>query len=129
MGLDQIYKVLANQQDCISFLEKILWNGKPICPYCKTSFYSSIPKERRYHCNKCNTSFSILVGTIFENTKLDLQKWLYAFSLTYHSNRGISARFLAQKIRVTKDTAWLLQNKIRMSITDYHELIKAIDLL
>jgi transposase-like protein len=31
-------------------------------------------KQQRYHCNNCNTSYSVTVGTIFHDTKLDLQK-------------------------------------------------------
>ena len=75
MNIIQIYRTFPKQQDCINHLEKVKWNNKPRCPYCKSTNQTSMPKENRYHCNNCNTSFSVMVGTIFENTKLDLQKW------------------------------------------------------
>ena len=41
-----------------------------ICPYCgKMDHIASKPKEFRHQCNSCGNTFSVLVGTIFENTK------------------------------------------------------------
>jgi len=69
-------------------------------------------KELRHHCNSCNKSFSVLVGTIFEASNLPLPKWFVAISLVMNAKKGISSRQLARHIKVTKDTAWYIQKRL-----------------
>jgi len=126
MNIVQIYRTYPKRQDCINHLEKVRWNNKPTCPYCKSTNQTPMPKENRYHCNTCNTSFSVMVGTIFENTKLDFQKWFLAISLVLNAKKGISARQLARDIEVTKDTAWFMMMRIRKAMVEYGELLEGI---
>ncbi len=126
MNIAQLYKTFPTQQDCVNHLEKLRWSGKPVCPYCKSTNQTPMPKESRYHCNNCNTSFSVMVGTIFENTKLDFQKWFLAIFLALNSKNGISSRQLAKDIEVTKDTAWFMLKRIRKSMDEFGFLLQGI---
>ena len=126
MKLSQVYRTFPDQHACINYLEKVRWGNEPKCPYCKSTYHSPMPKERRYHCNTCNTSFSVLVGTIFENTRLDFQKWFLAIYLVINAKKGLSARQLAGEIMVTKDTAWLMQLKIRKAMQEYGDTLTGI---
>ena len=126
MNIVQIYKVFPTQQDCVNHLERVRWNNRPYCPYCKSNKQTPMKKENRYHCNTCNTSYSVMVGTIFENTKLDFQKWFLAISLVINAKKGISARQLASDINVTKDTAWYMLMRIRSVLVEYGTLLKDI---
>lgn len=85
-----------------------------------------MPKERRYHCNNCNTSYSVTVSTIFHKTKIDLQQWFFAISLTLNAKKEISSRQLAKDINVTKDTAWHMQRRIRKAFIEYGYLLEGI---
>jgi transposase-like protein len=102
MNIIEVYKKFPTQEDCIKHLEAVRWKGQPTCPYCNSSNITSVPKESRHHCNDCNTSFSVTVGTIFHKTKLDCQKWFLAISLVLNAKKGISARQLARDIEVNK---------------------------
>jgi len=104
----------------------VRWKGKPVCPYCKSTKSTPVPKEARYHCNTCNTSFSVTVGTIFHNTKLDLQKWFLAVSLILNAKKGISARQLARDIDVNKNTAWSMGMRIRKAMLDSGDLLRGV---
>lgn len=126
MNIIQIYKTFPTQQSCIDHLEKVRWNNKPVCPYCKSPKQTPMTKENRYHCNTCNMSYSVMVGTIFQNTKLDFQKWFLAVSLVLNAKKGISARQLARDIEVTKDTAWYMMMRIRKALVEYGELLEGI---
>lgn len=126
MNIIQIYKTFPTQQDCIDHLEKVRWDNKPVCPYCKSTKQTPMSKENRYHCNTCNTSYSVMVGTIFENTKLDFQKWFLAISLVLNAKKGISARQLGRDIEVTKDTAWYMLMRIRKAFVEYGDLLNGI---
>jgi transposase-like protein len=107
-------------------LEKVRWEDKPICPYCKSIRVTSFKKEQRHHCNNCNTSFSVTVGTVFHKTKLDLQKWFLAIGLLLNARKGISARHLARAIHVNKNTACYMQMRIRRAIAQKSELLSGI---
>lgn len=124
MNIIQVYKRFPTQEDCITHLEKVRWGGKPKCPYCKSVRVSK--NEHRYHCNACNTSFSVTVGTIFHKTKLDLQKWFLAISLVLNAKKGISARQLARDIEVNKNTAWRILMQIRKAMHEYGDLLEGI---
>lgn len=126
MNIIQIYKRFPTQQDCLNHLEIVQWKGIPVCPYCKSTKQSPLKKGQRYHCNNCNTSYSVTVGTIFHKTKCDLQKWFLAISLVLNAKKGISARQLARDIEVTKDTAWYMNMRIRKAFKEYGELLEGI---
>lgn len=70
---------LNTEEKCISYLEKMRWNNQPECPYCFS--IKSSPKELRYTCLTCNSSYSVKVKTVFESSKLPLTKWFLAISL------------------------------------------------
>jgi transposase-like protein len=117
MNIVKIYQVFPTEADCITHLEKVRWNNKPKCPYCQSHKITPLPKENRYHCNNCNTTFSVTVGTIFHHTHLPLQKWFLALSLVLNAKKGISARQLGRDLEVNKDTAWRMAMKIRQAMT------------
>jgi len=129
MNIVSIYKQFPTEQDCLSHLEKVRWpDGKPVCPYCQSNKTSPLPKEYRHHCNNCNTTFSVTVGTIFHHTHLPLQKWFLAVSLILNAKKGIAARQLARDLEVNKNTAWSLEMRIRKTMieTKQRELLQGI---
>ena len=126
MNIIEVYKKYPTQKDCIEHLELIRWRGEPSCPYCKSLNATSMPKENRYHCNSCNTSYSVTVSTIFHKTKVDLQKWFLAISIILNAKKGISARQLARDLEVDKNTAWYMQMRIRKAMFEQKDLFEGI---
>lgn len=126
MNIIQIYKQYPTSVDCIKHLEKVKWDNTPKCPYCNSTKQTPAKNTNRYHCNTCNTSFSVTVGTIFHRTHLDLQKWFLAVSLVLNAKKGYSARQLGRDIEVTKDTAWRMFMQIRKALVEQHELMEGI---
>jgi len=117
MNIIKIYEIFPTEKDCISHLENVRWHSKPQCTYCHSTNTTPLPKENRYHCNNCNTTFSVTVGTIFHHTHLPLQKWFLAIALVLNAKKGMAARQLARDLEVNKDTAWRMGMKIRQAMT------------
>jgi len=126
MNIIQIYKQFPSQESCIKHLETVRWSDKPTCPYCKSNRQSQLKDEQRYHCNACNTSYSVTVGTIFHKTKIDLQRWFLAISLVLNAKKGLSARQLARDIEVNKNTAWFMLMRIRRAMIEQCDLLSGI---
>ncbi len=110
MTLKQLYKAFPKEEDAILVLEKIRWDNLPICPHCKVSNFT--PLLDRYHCNGCNSSFSVTAKTIFARTRCDLRKWFYCIYYFAKPVKKTTARELGEMIKTTKDTAWLIMKKI-----------------
>ena len=117
------------QEQCISYLEKKRWNGKVICPYCQSSKVGlHIEKEQstRRQCQSCQRSFSVLVGTIFESSKLPLIKWFMAIALIVEAKKGISSLQLSRNLDITYKTAWSIAHKIRKALQQDKSLFGGI---
>lgn len=116
-----IIEVLARyfeQETCIEHLERIRWQGVPQCPYCKSKQSTKRIGTSRYQCNSCNKSYSVLVGTIFEATKLPLPKWFLAITLILNAKKGLSSLQLGRDVGINRNTAWYLQMRIRKAMQD-----------
>lgn len=109
--------MVRSQRECIACLERIRWSGVPKCPYCGSEKSSAIEDGLRHHCNDCYTSYSVMVGTLFHRTHIDLQKWFRAIQIFFESSEGVSARKLAREIGVTNNTASSMIKRIRKAMT------------
>jgi len=125
MDIIEVFKKYPTQDDCIKYLEQVRWQDKPICPYCGSKSQTSIENGLRHHCNTCNTSYSVTVGTIFHDSRLPLQKWFLALGLILNAKKGVSSRQLSRDLKVNKNTAWYLGMRIRkaMTQTDQRQLL------
>jgi transposase-like protein len=127
MILKQIYEILPDETACIGLLETIIWGNIPKCPYCGSTNSVRLTSGSRYHCNKCNTSYSVTVKTIFHKTKIPLQKWFYIIHLKEENDLSVSVRELGEQIEITKDTANRIVNKVNNFYLPNKEIFKSIN--
>lgn len=66
-----------------------------------------------YQCNECREQFTVTVGTVFERSKIALNKWLLATHLMCSSKKGMSAHQIGRMLGVTYKTAWFMCHRIR----------------
>lgn len=103
------------------WLESRLWKDGPICPHCGTVNEATLMKGAShrpglYQCNACREPFTVTVGTLYERSKIPLNKWLAATHLLMASKKGMSALQVGRMIGVSKKTAWFLCHRIRESV-------------
>ena len=127
MDKNNFYAKFSTKNNCLDVLERVFWQGKPYCPYCKSTNYTDLKGEKRYHCNSCNTSFSVTVGSAFHKTKVDLNKWFYAIYINTNKKEYLSARQLGYEIDVTKDTALYMLKRIKRFNKECEDLINYIN--
>lgn len=98
---------------CKDFLVKQRWSdGDYICPYCG-HHHCYRRADGNFRCPNCLKNFSVLIGTIFENTKISLVKWFMAMYLISSHKKGISSHQLSRDISVTQKSAWYILQKVR----------------
>lgn len=99
-------------------LEAIRWPNGPICPHCgdvdhATKLEGKSTRPGVYKCKSCRKPFSVTVGTLFERSKIPLNKWVLATHLLSSSKKGMSAHQLHRMLGVTYKTAWFMAHRIR----------------
>lgn len=104
-------------------LEKSRWPHGPVCPHCgivddATALKGKAHRAGLYQCNACRDQFTVTVGTVFERSKVPLNKWLLATYLMASSKKGISAHQIGRTLGVTYKTAWFMCHRIREAMTD-----------
>ena len=112
-SLIAIAEYFSSEDICKATIAQQRWsNGEAVCPYCGSTHCHKC-SDGRYICKSCQNKFSVLVGTIFENTKISLRKWFMAMYLISSHKKGISSCQLARDINVTQKTAWFILHKVR----------------
>jgi transposase-like protein len=113
------------EDEAREFLEELRWGDKPVCPHCGHDVAHKLTAKANskspvragvYACAECRKQFTVTVGTIFEDSKVPLRKWVMAFYLMNTSKKGISAHQLHRMLGVSYKTAWFLCHRIRESM-------------
>lgn len=104
------------------YLESVRWANGVICPHCGVigKHYALEGKSHRpglYKCSSCRDQFTVMVGTVFERSKIKLHIWLQAVHLICSSKKGISSKQLERMLGVTYKTAWFMSHRIREAMT------------
>jgi transposase-like protein len=68
-----------------------------------------------YRCKNCRKHFSVRTGTVLEESRLALQKWLMAIYIMTTAGKGISSIQMARELGITQKSAWSLAHRIRES--------------
>ncbi|MEO8853163.1 MAG: IS1595 family transposase [Ginsengibacter sp.] len=107
-----LLKAFPDEQSCIDHLERLMWGGNVVSPFDpKSKVYKC--KNNRYKCVSTGKYFNVRTGTIFDNTKIPLQKWFLALYVFSSHKKGISSHQLAKDITVTQKSAWFLLHRLR----------------
>ena len=104
-------------------LEATRWADGVVCPHCggvdrNTRMEGKKHRPGLFQCGDCRKQFTVTVGTVFERSKVPLNKWLLATYLMASSKKGISAHQLHRTIGVTYKTAWFMFHRIREAMRD-----------
>ncbi len=98
-------------------LEALRWPNGPVCPHCSSDDATRLEGKKHrdglVQCNACREQFTVTVGTVFERSKIALNKWLLCNHLLCASKKGMSAKQIERMLGVTYKTAWFMCHRIR----------------
>ena len=120
---------MHDEAAAFAHVEAMLWPDGPVCPACgvvdnayvlkgvRTKPSKKNPEGKVRHglkkCKACGKQFTVRIGTIFEDSHIDLHLWLQAIYLMTSSKKGISSNQLSRTLGVTVRSAWFLSHRIR----------------
>ena len=117
--LQQATIYFSDLDRCEEYMRRIRWgDGAPSCPRCgaKGVRIGEIKTRRMLKCRDCKKQFSSRVGTVFESSKIGLDKWFLAVWLIANCKNGISSYELARDVGVEQKTAWFMIHRIRAAM-------------
>lgn len=117
----KLAEYFASEEKAYDLIESIRWPNGPVCPHCESNekaYRINIAKQKRrvWKCKACRKQFSVMIGTIFEGSKIPLNKWLVAMYLMCSSKKSISANQLHRSLGITYKSAWFLCHRIRYAM-------------
>jgi transposase-like protein len=133
LNLASLPKYLSDEASAWALLERLRWaDGSPVCPHCgtkdsahyfltaksgtRTTRMGNITYRRLWKCRnkECRKQFSVLVGTVFEASKVPVSKWLLAVYLMSAGKNGVSALELQRQLGLgSYQTAWFMAHRLR----------------
>ena len=126
MPLLRIFERFPSQLECITYLERIRFGDKPFCPHCggfKVARKAENNRVNRWNCKSYGFSFNVLSGTIFQKTKIPLQKWFLAISLVMDAKKSLSSHQLARHLNLRQGAAWYLLQRIRSEMASKNDSV------
>jgi transposase-like protein len=103
-------------------LEALRWGDIPECVHCGSADVTRLEGKKHrdglLQCNKCREQFTVTVGTVFERSKIPLNKWLLCNHLLCAGKKGVSAHQIHRMLGVTYKTAWFMCHRLREAMKD-----------
>ena len=112
-SLYQFFEVFPDEQSVIDHLRAIRWRDGAYCAHCQSNRVMHFSDKKTHKCAQCRETFSIKVGTIFEDTKLPLRKWFIAIWMLTSHKKGIASTQLAKDLKITQKSAWFMLHRLR----------------
>jgi transposase-like protein len=123
MTVAQFDRLFPTDDACKSYLVARRWTNGVRCPRCGSENLTELTK-RPFHwqCRQCSPlgyRFSVLVGTIFENTNIPMRIWFKVIYLMLTSKKGIAALQVHRMFGFgSYSTALYMCHRIRAGLAD-----------
>ena len=126
----QITNLFPNEEVAEQWFAQTRWPNGPACPHCQSDNVQSGTKHKTmpYRCRSCRKRFSVRVGTVLENSRLDLRIWAIAIYIQTTGLKGTSSMKLYRDLGVTQKTAWYLAHRIRETWDDKQAMLGPVEL-
>src|SRR5207247_2788202 len=69
-----------------------------------------------WRCRGCKDQFTVRIGTVFEDSRIPLRHWCYAFWAACASKKGVSALQIKRQTGLSYKSALFLMHRIRYAM-------------
>jgi transposase-like protein len=122
--IGEIPLACSDETAAVEFLEKQRWGNTPACMKCgsvevyKMTDVKTGGRNRRYlwRCHDCKEQFTVRIGTVYEESRIELRHWCYAFWRACTSKKGVSALEIKRHCQISYRSALFLMTRIRFAM-------------
>jgi transposase-like protein len=133
MSFAQWEKAFPDERSCAAYLALHRWREGVRCPRCGNTNVYTLSMEFHWQCHQCAPQgyrFSVIAGTIFENTNKPLRDWFRVIHLMLTSKKGISALQIHRMMGFgSYKTAWYMCHRVRAGLAneEFRKLIGYVE--
>ena len=115
ISVPELFRLFPDEDTCYRWLERVRWNGEPICPHCGgvENIGPSPSKAHTYWHRDCRKHFTMTTKTCMHATKRPLRDWIYVIYSVMTGRKGVSAMQLSKELECQYRTAWHMLHRIR----------------
>jgi transposase-like protein len=122
--IEQIPLACSDELAAVEFLEKQRWGNSSCCVLCGSVDVYAM-KDRKtgarnkrflWFCRDCQQQYTVRIGTIYEESRIELRHWCYAFWRAATSKKGVSALEIKRHCQISYKSALFLMNRIRFAM-------------
>lgn len=122
--IEQIPLACSDETAAVEFLEKQRWGNSPCCVLCGSADVYAM-KDRKtggrnkrflWFCRDCKEQYTVRIGTIYEESRIELRHWCYAFWRAATSKKGVTALEIKRHCQISYKSALFLMNRIRFAM-------------
>lgn len=114
----------SDETAAVEFLEKQRWGDTPACVKCGSVEVYQMKdaktgkRNSRYlwRCRDCKEQYTVRIGTVYEESRIPLRHWCYAFWRAATSKKGVSALELTRQCQISYRSALFLMTRIRFAM-------------
>jgi transposase-like protein len=122
--IERIPLACSSELAAVELLEKLRWRKTPACVHCgSVSVYKMVDaktgqrnKRFLWRCHDCHKQYTVRIGTVYEESRIPLRHWCYAFWRASTSKKGISALEIMRQCQISYKSALFLMNRIRFAM-------------
>ena len=123
MTVADFERMFPDEVACKAYLAAIRWPETVYCPRCGSTEVHPHSQDFHWQCYACTPKggyrFSVLVGTVFENTNKPLRDWFRVMHLMLTSKKGMSALQIYRYLGFgSYKTAWYMCHRIRAGLAN-----------
>jgi len=117
-------KIYPDRDTCFKYLSELKWANGYSCKKCSNTQHLSgfLPFSRR--CTKCGYDESVIAYTIFQNSRIPINKAFYMLFLVYSTKGKISSHKLSQLLLIRQSTCWSYNSKMQKILEERKKDIK-----
>lgn len=117
-------KIYPDRETCFKYLSELKWVNGYVCRKCGNAQYlsGSLPFSRR--CTKCGYDESVIAYTIFQNSRIPINKAFYMLFLVYSTKGKISSYKLSEMLLIRQSTCWAYNSKMQKILEERKNELK-----
>lgn len=124
VDFQEFSKTYPDNNACFKFLSELKWSEGYQCVKCGGSNHYPGRSVYSRRCTQCNYEESVTMNTIFQNTKIPVNKAFYIVFLVYTSKGEISSYKLSEILSMRQGTCWSFSDKVKKIIREKRKELK-----
>jgi transposase-like protein len=125
----QLPLACQDETAAVEFIEKQRWGKTPCCAHCgSVNVYKMLDaktggrsKRFLWRCREqgCGKQYTVRIGTVYEESRIELRHWCYAFWRAATSKKGVAALEIMRHCGMSYKSALFLMHRIRWAMTPH----------